>query len=203
MFKRALRHSGDFSNCSCSLWKLIGGCGLPAYLMLWFLWPSSLDLGLGWAGGWDGGSCAQWLRLVQPPLKTKESDCLRCCRRNEPEYMVTMYPGETLALFKLWVLNWLLSSCSARATFLLFMLHLQESTGLWGSCRCPKLVWRGSSEWFSHRGFWINSCLYLPLVPRSPWCTTQTTRPKWLRMKPIISDCKVISTWCPMWLFEF
>ena len=100
--------------------------------MLWFLWPSSLDLGWGWAGGWDVGSCARRLGLVQPPLKKKKSDCLGCCRRNEPEYMVTMYHGETLTLFKLWVLNWLLSSCSTRATFLLFMFHLQESTGLSG-----------------------------------------------------------------------
>lgn len=134
MFKRALRHRDPMLRSpkkmlfvvvtlatvpAGSSWKLIGGCGLPDYLMLWFLWPSSLDLGLGLAGGWDGGSCAQRLRLVQPPLKRKESDCLGCCWRNEPEDTVTMYPGETLALFKLWVFNWLLSSCSARATFLL------------------------------------------------------------------------------------
>jgi len=75
----------------------------------------------------------------------------------EPAYTLAMHAGEKLTSFKPLDLNWLLSSCSARATVLLFIICLQESTDLSGisslsKAESKRIIWMEESwrflNWF-------------------------------------------------------
>ncbi len=75
--KRIMEATVNIKSCSCSSWKFMED-GLPVCLKLWFLRLTSLDLGLGSAGGLGGGSFARRLGSVRLWQKRKGSDCLGC-----------------------------------------------------------------------------------------------------------------------------
>ena len=80
---------------------------------------------------------------------------------NEPEFIAGIYTGKKLTSFNPWVLNWLLSSCLAKATVLLLIMCLRELTSLSGisslsRADAKRIIWMEDSWRF------LNQFLLVP-----------------------------------------